>query len=65
MKRDREGQAKTNYIDLMGKWEHGPGPGHTEAAMLADKHTHTSHIIFVLTASHGRLRLPRRSEGCL
>lgn len=67
MQRDREGLAKTNYTDLIDKWEQGPGPGHTEAAMLAEKHTHIkshSHI-FLLTAVHGRLREPQRSEGCL
>lgn len=49
MQRDREGLAKTNYTDLIDKWEQGPGPGHTEAAMLAEKHTHIkshSHIFF-------------------
>lgn len=40
MRRDREGLAKTNYTELMDTWEQGPGPGHTEAAMLAEKHTH-------------------------
>lgn len=40
MQRHRWGLAKTNYTDLIDKWEQGPGSGHTETAMLAEKHRH-------------------------